>query len=193
MEDQTLKEKVPPRTFHIHNTSRSRFNRTQRAAAPEHGGMKQYIGGEHRLVRGRPLVMTEAQIQKHLPELVAKKAQGLIDVKTADGLSIDLKTGRTVTLAPPPAPLPNPPLDSIQNDKPAGLNRPQIAGGLPEMGDASDPSRVPDLVAGAISEDDEDEEDDGAPVPDGSEPSLLGTSGSPTPSHGGGKKKKGKR
>jgi hypothetical protein len=178
-------KEAPPRMFHIHNTSRSRFNRALRAASPEHGGHKQYIGGEHRLVRGRPLVMSEAQIKKHLPELAAKKAQGLIDVKTPDGLSIDLRTGRVAQPSTPSLPLPNPPLDSVQRDKPAGNYRPQIQGGLPETMGTGDPSKVPDLVASAVGDEEDDETE-------GTEPPVHNMSGIPTQPHVGGKKKKGK-
>lgn len=156
-------EKVP--TYFIHNTSRSRHNRSVRAAAPQHGGHKQYIGGEHRLVRGRPLVLSEDQLMKHLPELVEKQRHGLIDVKTPEGRSVDLATGETVpgAVAPPPK-LPNRLPDSIQRDKPAGNYRPQIAGGYAEGED----TELPDLVGAAPSDTDDDDEDEGdAPPPVG--------------------------
>ena len=163
MSEATQQETEKVQTYFVHNTSRSRFNRTQRAAAPEHGGHKQYIGGEHRLVRGRPVSLTPEMFDRHLEELKAKEKVGLITVTSPDGRPIDLETKTFKTAAPVVPPLPNKPLDSIQNDKPAGNFVPQMAGGLPEMTAPEDgPAKLPDLVATAPSETEDDDAGAGA-------------------------------
>lgn len=141
----------------VHNTARSRTNRMLRAASPGKPGMKQYIGGEHRLVRGRPVTLTDDQFAAHLEELRSKSAAGAVEVFTTDGRKVDLTTLEAGPSAPVP-PLPNPPLDSIQNDKPAGQFIPQMPGGEPEMSQPGTTPKLPDLVAGAPSEETELEE-----------------------------------
>lgn len=169
----TPNEELPPKgpVLFVHNTSRSRHNRAQRFASPEHGGHKQYIGGEHRLIRGRPLAMHPELLEKHLPELRAKAAQGLIDVKDANGRSIDLETMEYKPGAPPPqvdSPRPHPLLDSIQRDKPAGVHMPQMAGGYSETSAPGvDGATIPDLVAAAPSEKEEEDGSDAPIVPHG--------------------------
>ena len=106
--------------FLIHNGSRARSNRTLRATMPEHGGHKQYIlDSDHRLVRGRPLQVTEEKLKAHFPELKEKEGKGLIYVTTLQGEPVDLETLKVFPL-PPESPLPRPSLDSANNDIPAG-------------------------------------------------------------------------
>lgn len=130
--------------YFVHNTIRARHNKSLRAAAPIHGGTKQYIGGQHRLIRGRPIALTLQQIGPHIEEIRAKAAAGAIEVRLADGRKVDLNTGRAVGEVMKNAPPPHPPLDSIANDKPAGEQRPQMAGGIPEG--PTDPNQLPDLL-----------------------------------------------
>jgi hypothetical protein len=119
--------------FQVLNTSRSRFNRLQRFQAPKHGGLKQFIGGgEHRIIRGSPLVISETTLMKHLVELRDKAEQGLLEVRTVDGRLVDLES---FTAQPPlaPVPVPNRPLDSAARDKNQGVGEfvPQFPGGVP--------------------------------------------------------------
>lgn len=114
-------------TFLVHNASRSRFNRTQRAQQPVHGGHKQYVLEGRRLLRNRPLIISEAELDKHLEELKAKHAQGLVSVTTGDGRPFDLTT-RKVGELPPSSPPPNKRLDSAANDKPGGYVIPRFPG-----------------------------------------------------------------
>jgi hypothetical protein len=169
-------------TFLIHSTVRGRHNRTQRAAQPAHHRFKQYIGDQQlRLIRGRPLALTEEAFQKALPEIKAKAALGILEVRTPGGERIDLETLQPVAPAAPSAPLPNPPADSIANDQPWGETIPRYAGDEPDPGA---PQEEPKLLSGLEST----EEDEEPPA----EGSSLGTSPTePAPSRGG--KKKGKR
>jgi hypothetical protein len=154
--ESTSEEKTVPSAFYIHNTIRSRHNRTQRAGAATHRGMKQYIGGTHRVIRSQPLAMSEDVFKKHLEEIKAKAKQGLIQVKTRDGRLVDLETLTPTTPVREGNPLPQPPLDSIQNDMPAGENRPQFAGGLPEMKTEEQEGAKPALFEG-LDEDEPEE------------------------------------
>jgi hypothetical protein len=140
--------KEAPALFYVHNTSRGRGNRTRRAQLPSHRGLKQYLGGELRLIRGAPLALTQEQMSKYEAELKEKILAGLIEVRTPDGRLINFET--LETLAPPEVskPLPKPPLDSIANDKQnVGQKMPQFAGGEAHVED--DPNKMPDLVAKA--------------------------------------------
>lgn len=106
----------------IHNGSRARHNRTQRAALPQHGGHKQYVcKGELRLIRGQPLTVNEDQLLEHRDELIEKEAQGLLYVTDTEKRPVNLDTLEVGIVAPasPPA---DPPLDSVADDKAAGLS-----------------------------------------------------------------------
>lgn len=120
-----------PTMYTIHSTVRGRHNRTQRAMSPTHLRFQQRIGAEQsRLLRGRPLHITEDKLLRDLEELKTKQRQGILEVRTADGRRFDLETLRPAPLAAP-TPLPNPPLDSAANDKPAGQPIPSFEGGKP--------------------------------------------------------------
>lgn len=166
-------------TYAIHNTVRGRHNRAQRAAQPQHHRFKHYIAGQ-RLIRGRPLTITEEQFQAGLADIKAKAAVGILEVRTPDGRLLDLETMQPVAPAPPSPPLPNPPDDSIANDKPWGETIPRYPGEEPPPEGREEPKLVSDLES--------TEEDEEAP----SEHSSVGTNPTePAPSRGG--KKKGKR
>lgn len=141
-----------PTLYYIHNTVRSRHNRTIRAQSPVHGGMRQHIGGTYRLVRGRPLAFTADQMGTHREELMTKERLGLIEVRLADGRRVDLQTGEPMPLGavPPVNSTPNFPLDSAANDKPAGEAMPQFPGDVPITDE--DPNKVPDLLKEAPSD-----------------------------------------
>lgn len=107
-------------SFLLHNSARSRTNRTTRAQQSAHGGLKQYVcGSEIRIVRGIPAEVSAEDLAKHLPELREKAAQGLVAVTTLEGVSVDLDTF-LVTPPAPASPAPRPPLDSAANDKNGG-------------------------------------------------------------------------
>jgi hypothetical protein len=132
--------------FRIVNTTRSRFNRVQRSAAPQHGRFKQYVLAEQlRLVRGRSIEITEEQLLANLEELRQKWQDGALEVQTPDGRAVDLFTLTAPEPLPPPA-QPNFPLDSLANDAARlGLEKigqpiPQFEGGttLEEVGSVPD-------------------------------------------------------
>jgi hypothetical protein len=112
--------------FKVHNGARDPETRTLRASNAQHRGLKLFIPiGQQRVLRGRPVIVTEAQIQEKLEEMRALQASGLIYVTTMDERVVDLFTGAA---APVPAepPRPNPPLDDARRD-PAGGQEPLSA------------------------------------------------------------------
>lgn len=135
-------------TYAIHSTVRGRHNRTQRAMAPAHFRLQQRVGADQaRLVRGRPLIITEDKLLRDLEELKRKQKQGILEIRTADGRRFDLESLQPVPMAAP-TPLPNPPLDSAANDVPAGQPMPTFEGGkplqsLPEVQPEEPPIDIP--------------------------------------------------
>lgn len=106
-----------PTQYVIHNAARSVHSRTARAQGASHRGLKQHVlDTQKRLVRGRPLTISEEELKRNLPELKKKAAQGLIHVKTTDGRHVNLDTLEAGP-APAPAPKPNPPLDTVARDQ----------------------------------------------------------------------------
>lgn len=135
--------------FTVHNVSRSVHTRGTRAAGAARG-LKQFIGGTHRLIRGKALELTEEQVTSYLPELKAKEAAGLIELRDPKGRRVLLnEPGMPVVRSLPPPPLPHPVLDSIANDlnENVGNRTPQFPGGDAPMDD--DPNIMPDLVKAA--------------------------------------------
>jgi hypothetical protein len=106
-----------PELFQIHVTSRSRHNRTERAALPANPRMKQHVGPQQgRVMRGQPLTVTAEKLAAMLPELRQKAKQHVLEVRTMDGRKVDLET-MEVSKALPQVPPVNKPLDSLANDK----------------------------------------------------------------------------
>lgn len=120
---ESVEETSPPPgvKYYIHNTSRSRHNRAQRYASASHRGLKQHLGGgTHRIVRARPLSLTEAQFTQHLAEIKERVKAGLLEVRLVDGSKVDVDS-LEVTPALPSPPLPNFPIDSVANDANKGI------------------------------------------------------------------------
>lgn len=118
--------------YSVHSNVRSR-DRSKRFASIEHRRKKQHIGPtQARLMVGRPLLLSEAQLMAMLDELKVKEAKGLLEVRTPDGRRVDLKT-MTEAPAPVSPPAPHPPLDSAANDINGGEKMPQFRGGVPEV------------------------------------------------------------
>lgn len=130
LEEDGVLTSDPKAQYIIKNVSRGRHNRTLRAQNPAHYRQKHHIGGEHRLRRGRSLVLTEEQLLKHLPELMEKERVGVLEVFTMDGRRIFLNDRK---VSPPPVspPRPNPLPDSAARDIPAGQPMPMLPGGVP--------------------------------------------------------------
>lgn len=154
-----MAEKTPkPKLYHLMSTSRSVRTRVVRAHNPMHSGLKQFIAGEYRLIRKRPLVFTEEQLAKHLQEVKNKQALGMLEVRTPDGRLVDLETMQVATASAAP-PKPAPPKDSIANDEPWGEKMSEVPAGVPMQDAALDDS-------GEEYEDVEEEEvEEGAKAP----------------------------
>lgn len=106
-----------PTQYAIHNASRSVHSRTARAQGASHRGLKQHVlDTQQRLVRGRPVLVSEEVLKRNLPELKEKAAKGLIHVKTTDGRHVNLDTLEAGPV-PTPSPKPNPPPDSVARDQ----------------------------------------------------------------------------
>lgn len=116
--------------FHIVSTSRSIRTRTVRARNATHAGLKQFIGGQYRLIRNRPLVLPKSEVDKYLDEIKAKQSAGMVEVRTPDGRLVDLETFE-VEPPLPVAPKPHPPQDSIENDDAWGEDNPSVPEGKP--------------------------------------------------------------
>lgn len=108
--------------YQVHNTSRRSETRGQRYQNPTHRGYKQFVGGHHRIVTGRALLLSEEQICRYRDELQQKVSMGLVIVTTLDGRDVALDDARFLSAAPmpPTAPLPVRRSDSIANDDPWG-------------------------------------------------------------------------
>jgi hypothetical protein len=79
--------------------------------------MKQYVGDlQHRLIAGRPVLVSEEMVRRNLTELKFKAAAHMIELRTRDGRLVDLNTMEAAPPAPPTI-LPHPVLDSVANDK----------------------------------------------------------------------------
>jgi len=119
-----------PTHFAVHSMVRSRFNRTQRAQAPQHARFKQHVGSEQRrLLRNRPMLITEEVLKRDRDELLEMQKTGILEVRTLDGRLLDLETLQIGPAAPAENPRSSPVLDSVANDIPTGIPFPKIPGG----------------------------------------------------------------
>lgn len=127
-----------PTTLVVRSQVRRQATRMQRARSATRHRFKQYIGGDPslRLVRNRQITLPTERVLTLIDELITRQRDGMISVHMIDGRPVDLlelKAGvLSVGRVPLPAPQPNPPLDSIANDDPAGNPYPQyIEGSYP--------------------------------------------------------------
>ena len=141
--------------YFIHNTSRAVTTRIARAKAPTHRGMRQMLA-DYRLVRARPVKVTEEFVRAHLDEIKAREKLGIVELRTVDGRKIDLNTLAPVAALVPAAPLPEPVLDSLVNDKPSGMAMPMYPhGAVQSTAAVPAPAEVP--VTSPAPVDDEEE------------------------------------
>lgn len=157
------KEKEP--VYYIHSLVRTGETRLARASAAQKHRFKQYLGGGLiRLVRKRPVPLTETMIRRLLGELVEKEAAGILKVTTPDGRRIDLGTFKSLEDKKATAPKPHPPQDSAKNDQTfehgVGIPLPQAPGGLPVTATPPLPKALQGMPEGAegMTEDEEPEE-----------------------------------
>lgn len=98
-----------PIQYYVHNTTRNPATRHLRRAVPgpESSTKNLFIGGVLRVVRGRPMPITEKFLRQHRKELADKEAKGLLAVYTHNSLRVNLETIEPVPNSPPP-PAPEP-------------------------------------------------------------------------------------
>jgi len=99
------------KTFYVVNTVRSVHTRLARFQSPERHRFKQFIlGGTTRLVRARPVPITEEQLEEHFEELKAKQKSGAVQVRhdTSDGPLFDFTKKVKKEKAPKPKAAPKP-------------------------------------------------------------------------------------
>jgi hypothetical protein len=122
--------------YQIHSLVRKVETRHHRMLSAERHRFSMLLGGGLlRVIRRRPTTVTKGVIEKLLPELLEKEKRGMLMVTTLQGQRIDLTTLKAIEGLPPVAPMPEPPLDSAENDETfeegVGEDRPQMPGGLP--------------------------------------------------------------
>lgn len=110
-------------------------SRILRRQQPTRHRFKQYLFSDpsKRILRNRPVRITAADLVKNFAELEAKEACGILAVHTLDGRRLDLASLRegilSLSAKVPSETKPNPPLDSIANDTPAGIPMAQFIDG----------------------------------------------------------------
>ena len=135
-------------TYAIHSTVRGQQTRIKRATQAKHNSLKQFVGEkQRRLIRGRPLIFSEEDFMKSLPEIKEKAEMGILEVRTVGGELIDLETLQPIAAPPVPTPLPAPPLDSIARDAPWGEKVPPLPGDVFAEG-AGEPTLLTQLGNG---------------------------------------------
>lgn len=178
MAEKKVKE-VRERRFLIYNTTRAKATRTQRALAPQHSKTTLLLGaGLLRIMRARPLPVTESVVRKLQAELITKEEAGLLYVATSAGLRVDLATLDVVERPKPVEPRPKKRLDSVANDANEGVGIPippyedaiaQVQPvepptvGLPELPDSNEPAE--DEVMSVLDELVEEKSDEPTPAP----------------------------
>lgn len=114
-------------------TPESRLLRKKTPGKAHH--FKNYLLGDRslRLLRARPVVLTSSVILEHLDDFLCKEAAGMLAVYTLAGERVVLTSLRegvfSIRGKSSTYPLPNPPLDSVANDTPAGNALPQYLDG----------------------------------------------------------------
>lgn len=141
--------------YKIHNLCRAVETRPLRAAATAKRAPKKLLlgGGLVRVVRGRPMPVTESVVRKLQPELLEKEKLGWLKVTTEGGLRVDITTLKAVEEALPEEPKPKPKLDSAADDSkyPVGESMPEHKGGAALDEKLPIPSVIqPDIPEGKV-------------------------------------------
>lgn len=147
--------------FQIHSLVRKVETRHHRMLSAERHRFSMLLGGGLlRVIRRRPTTVTKGMIEKLLPELLEKEKRGMLLVTTLQGQRVDLSTLRAIEGLPPVAPLPEPPLDSAEDDESfeagVGVPVPQMLGGLPLAANVELPAVVQEKVEAAQAEEAEE-------------------------------------
>jgi len=172
----------------VHNASRDRHNRTLRATQPVHGGHKQVVMGDRRLLRNRPIVVSEEELKAHLHELQDKEKLGLVKVTTPNFQPVNLATLEVGEIAAASPPV-NKRLDSAANDRPGGQTHFGLPGEKPPPAEFTMPVAPPQAAVDQPLIPEPVEEVNDQPLPELSGHRLAGPlagEGTPvtvTPSH----------
>lgn len=136
-------------SYALHNISRSRMNRTDRAALGKKPRLAAYItinGQARRLIRGRPTIIGAEVLEKNIDLLRSLEKEQVLEVRTLDGRRVDLSTltaAARMSSAPPPNFLP----DSMARDEAWGERiPPQLGDAIDEDGNEIPMDHVPELV-----------------------------------------------
>jgi hypothetical protein len=106
--------------FFVHSLVRDVRTRTLRAKMPKRARFKMYLaGGKHRLIRKRPLVLTDAAFEELLPELLEKAAVGLLEVRKEGRVLVDLDNPFPERTPPKPEKKPAPAPKKKKKEEPA--------------------------------------------------------------------------
>lgn len=118
------------KVFWVSSTVRSINTRLTRSLAPERARFKQFIlGGSTRLVRNRPLMISDTQLKHYHEELEAKWQNGLIEVRegSPDGQVYKFeKKQRRKKSTPPPPPPPEPEVVVAPEPEPEVVEEPPV-------------------------------------------------------------------
>ena len=118
------------RIFKVHSGVRKRHTKLKRRNTPGRPDFVQRLaGGDVVVRRNRAATITESKLKAHLREFEQAYNEGRIEVRTPTGLLVDLKSLKVVETLQPAPPQAEPPLDSAQNDKPAGEPKPMYREG----------------------------------------------------------------
>lgn len=119
--------------YQIRSDVRRVQTRVKRASSPtRHKFTQNLMGGRVRLVRNRSINVSRELVMEHLDELREKADAGILSVCLPDGRPVDLHDPDFAPVGPERVapPLPNPPLDSVANDTPAGIDMPPQMDGM---------------------------------------------------------------
>lgn len=160
-----------PVIYKIHSLVRKVQTRTLRQkAAGRHRFVQRLAGGDITVRRARPATVTEGKLVRHLAELRAAVREGKIEVRTPTGRVVDIFGDEHHYVDETPKaskPLPNPPLDSVANDKTfehgVGEHRPLFEGGDPQTTTPESPTNLGGLVG----------DDENVPVQTSGDPALA--------------------
>lgn len=156
-----VKEKVAERAtanaaprFVVHSMVRRQKTRTARVKSPTRHRFKQYLFHDpnKRLIRNRPLTISEEELKDNIEHLRERHEQGMIEVRTPDGRIVDLQSLKAGP-ARVQSPDPSFPLDSVEQDKNMGIDYPQYSGGAGHKDPAAD--RAAERIAASKRTDEE--------------------------------------
>ncbi len=117
-ETQAAPAKGKPEVFRIHSMVRKVQTKNLRMkSAVHHRFVQRFGGGIITVRRARPATVTRALLERHAKEIQKAIDEGKVIVKTLTGAVVDLNTFTSQPQEVVSKPLPNPPLDSAENDK----------------------------------------------------------------------------